>query len=746
MKGLLTTIIYGILTCFPQVFSTCPVRCNCKGTVLECSQTIPNYLPDNITKLVARYVSFGNSFDFSDPSWHYVYYLEIIASEDSEKDDLRQLQHGEFANLRKLRHLKLTCNCLNDINQFAFAGLDQLKVLDLSNNGRLGIPSVVNGIKGSGILPVLTELYLSNISSFRTDPIVLDKSFCEAIEHKSLNVLDISNNEHNHIFFSFEASSFVFQSIQKLNMSNDRHLAAQLSLKSFTGLKILDVSYASNRFTAGRCLFASSYIGYPDLRLPSNLTELYAKKVSVLSLNINGFSNSTHLCMPECGTDIPYCFYGPSDSLTKFVFSDNSLQYLEPSMLHVFRNLRYLDFSKNILGDAMARGNYSTSCFDILINLKVLILSENGITSLQYDTFRGSKLLRILNLSKNRLKTVMFETAYLISLEVIDISSNEISFLDAAAIQRLNSLTEVADYNHQTSEAITEYVPLSDDAPITFDSAETGQGGRYNITQVVTQIHSTNIIMTDNPFECSCHTVQFLKWLLALNQSYLCHFKSVIRPIDDSAVESAQFLCIEMTVIVVSSIAAFLATTLLSLAIVKTIHKRRRMRQKRQVRNGIEMYGKIEAIPVFLSFCSEDEDTVMDEIFLFLDEGLREILHTDKRCVSVGGMDFRPGIPLVDEIIRCIDAASVVVFFVTNNFCKKMWCRSEAFIAHNENKPSILMLWENVDVKRMPKHMYRHFQLHTRVHWREKDGARVMFPDWKVLCETIVRLFGKEQI
>ena len=53
MNGLLTTIIYGTLVIFPKVFSTCPTRCNCKGTVLECSQTIPNFLPDNITKFVA---------------------------------------------------------------------------------------------------------------------------------------------------------------------------------------------------------------------------------------------------------------------------------------------------------------------------------------------------------------------------------------------------------------------------------------------------------------------------------------------------------------------------------------------------------------------------------------------------------------------------------------------------------------------------------------------------------------------
>ena len=557
-------------------------------------------------------------------------------------------------------------------------------------------------------------------------------------------MLDISNN--GDIFKDFDTSEFVFQSMEKLNMSYNRRLAAQLNLGPFIGLKILDVSNLLNRFTAGNCVFATSYIYIPDLRLPSNLTELYAKKLSVVPVNISGFSNSTHVCMPKCDTDIPFCIYGPIDWFTKFVFSNNFLQYFEPSMLHVLRNLNYLDFSKNILGDALAWGNFSTSCFDILIHLKVLILSENGITSLPYDTFRGSKLLRILNLSKNWLKTIMFETAYLVSLEELDISNNDISFLDATAIERLNYLIEVADNTPPTSDIVIEYATFSDEAPNTSIKAASTQAGLHVITQVITQIHSTNIIMTGNPFECSCPTVQFLKWLLTLNRSYSCHFKSVIRPIDDSVVESAQFLCIEKTVIVVSSIVAFLVTTLLSLAIVKTVHKRRRMRQKRQVRNGIEMYGQIEAIPVFLSFCSEDEDTVMDEIFPYLDEGLKEILKTDKRCVSVGGMDFHPGVPLADEIVRCIDAASVVVFFLTNYFCKKMLCRSEAFIAHNENKPTILMLWENVDVNSMPKHMYRHFQLHTRVHWRERDGTRVMFPDWKVLCETIVRLFGKEQI
>ena len=100
---------------------------------MECSQTTPVQLP-----VIARNAVFDDRFDFSDASWQYVSHLGIIASEDSEmKAGLRQLQRNEFVKLSKLEHLKLRCNCLDDITEFAFAGLDELKVLDLSNKGRL---------------------------------------------------------------------------------------------------------------------------------------------------------------------------------------------------------------------------------------------------------------------------------------------------------------------------------------------------------------------------------------------------------------------------------------------------------------------------------------------------------------------------------------------------------------------------------------------------------------------------------
>ena len=149
------------------------------------------------------------------------------------------------------------------------------------------------------------------------------------------------------------------------------------------------------------------------------------------------------------------------------------------------------------------------------------------------------------------------------------------------------------------------------------------------------------------------------------------------------------------------------------------------------------------AVCLLFSFCSEDEEVVLEEIYPKLNEGLKKILDAESRCVAIGGIDFRPGFPLANEIIRCIEGSSVVVFFVTNAFCRKAWCRNEALVAHSDNKPTVLMLWEKVDVKLMPKHLYKHYLLYTRVHWVQEQGQRIMKPDWNELCEAIVRLIGE---
>ena len=66
----------------------------------------------------------------------------------------------------------------------------------------------------------------------------------------------------------------------------------------------------------------------------------------------------------------------------------------------------------------------------------------------------------------------------------------------------------------------------------------------------------------------------------------------------------------------------------------------------------------------FSSFCNEDGNIVMEDIVPKLEEGLEKLLNTDSRCVTTGYTDFRPGMSLANEIIRCIEESSVVIFFL----------------------------------------------------------------------------------
>ena len=70
-----------------------------------------------------------------------------------------------------------------------------------------------------------------------------------------------------------------------------------------------------------------------------------------------------------------------------------------------------------------------------------------------------------------------------------------------------------------------------------------------------------------------------------------------------------------------------------------------------------------------------------------------------------------------------------------------MWCRNESLIAYYENKPTILMIGEELDLRLMPKYLYHQYQHNARVHWVTEKGQRVMKPEWDKLCESVVSLF-----
>ena len=722
--------------------TVCPRNCKCDHSSINCYGVIPGFIPPLITEVIVYDLPFENWFNFSDPSWINVTHLSIKSAQpiyQNSRTVYRILHENEFLDLKNLEYLQLTCNCLKEIHKSAFRGLDKLKVLNLSNNADMSVGSVAQGLGGDGILPNLTELYLSNtvpvlgidLHSAKPTYTMMEsaKAFVNAVKNKPLKVLDISNSKN--AWFSWEYDLHrSLPLLEKLNISNtsitdhafsnttinNTFALHKLSSRIFTGkakmlLKSIDVSYPSWEFPMNLLISRFRLNMFIYHLTPFNLTEVYAKKILDYPVKVYGMSGSEGLCLsflPKENGGKQVCIEAGVNFLDKLVISENSVTYFEPNIWQGFDVLRYLDVSKNNLGYAFSGEGYAWSILEKLKNLEFFIVSANNITYIPEDTFRSSKTLKVLDLAMNKLEGITFRTDYLHSLIKLDISCNKIIFLDGISLDRLKYLQTLPHLNCS-----------SDDRDAQID-------------------------LKGNPFVCSCNNTQFLYWLTTSSETYTCRYMSEDKRIDISFIQSFEYLCKVEIVIVVFSLFSLVCFILVSILTYILIKKKRRFLQRKKTNTGIDMYSarldkKIP--PVFLSFCTEDEDTVMDEIFPNLDAGLKKLLRTDCRCVATDGTDFRPGFSIADEIIRCIEASYVVIFFVTNAFCETLWCKDEAFVAYRENKPIILMLWEKVNTKTMPKHLYKHYKEYARVHWMQEDGQRVMKPGWSELCEAIVRLF-----
>ena len=631
-----------------------------------------------------------------------------------------------------------------EIQQNAFRGLTNLTILDLSDNTDMSADSLVQGLSGDDILPNLKELYLSNIppvlgiilEGLGYDEDLVNKTghdFLEAVKIKPLGVLDISRSKNDWFYWEY----FIYMALPHLKLLNvsststtdtfysNVTLRNTLSLHVLAfirnvdmHLKTIDISYPSLEFPMTLLTNRMRLNTYVLHLAPFNLTEVYAKGILGYPSKVYGVTNASMICIAFVHVikEKEVCLGTKRIRyLDKLVISENSVTYFEPRFWDYFHALRHLDIARNNIGYAFTKEGYAKSILGKLESLEVFIASENNITYLPAETFQNNKYLKVLDLAMNKLKSITFKTDYLLSLVKLDLSHNNIMTLDRTHIERLRCLQMTSN-----------------------------QSNRSNWTLRNT---SLQITLKGNPFICTCTTTHFLYWLAALNESNTCVFNSEQKTIDMYLLRQIEYHCKETVVITVFSIFGFVTSLLLSVMIYLTIREVQKLQRRKGIYMGIELYrinrDERQTPPVFLSFCTEDDEIAMDAIYPHLDTNLKNILNTDARCVATGGTDFRPGYSLTDEIIRCVEASSVVIFFVTNAFCETLWCKNETLVAHYDKKPIILMLWEKVDPRLMPHQLYKHYKEYVRVHWIYENGERVMKPGWQELCESIVMLFRK---
>ena len=327
--------------------------------------------------------------------------------------------------------------------------------------------------------------------------------------------------------------------------------------------------------------------------------------------------------------------------------------------MNPFQNLHYLDLSKNKLGIAISYDHYAESIFSKLKEIQVLILSYNGISYLPADSFKGCSSLQVLDLSHNNLSTLSFKTDYLQSLLTLDLSFNNISYVNFSSLNALNK-----------SSGENPSLQSTKDAAAIQDNAR------------------PDIKLKGNNFSCSCELLQLLKRLEMLNETNMCSLGDIV-VVTNLVIRKTEYLCKVSVVQVFTS----LGVTEVILIVVTACCIRKelmKMKLKRKLRKAVEHYktNSHMKFAAFLSMCGLDTDFVIDNIYAELDTALKKQVNTTSRCVSVGDLDFRPGLSVGNEIIRCVEESFTVLFVKSNKFCNSEWCKNEMLAAYAAGKPT----------------------------------------------------------
>ena len=647
--------------------------------------------------------------------------LNMMGDANQTKNYFRRiLQPYELQQLTKLAFLQIKCTAkcyLATVNN-CFYGLKNVKVLDFSNTLFSSIYDLITRTYGYDTLPQLSELYLANLTFPDGLTHLIDISHIyNAMIYKPLRFLDVSSNN------LYPSSIRIIRKLPYLetfNISKTGRAVFKLTVANgFTNLQVLDASYPYFPSSQIDCKADSIYSWFcnnkdqSNFYLPNHLRELYVKNLFKSTIQLRGTLNTNGLCIKNTFFDqkVNICIGGNFGHLQKLVISENSITYIQSSLVYPFKRLRYLDIARNKLGQALSNESYANSLFNALRHIDVLIMSNNNITGIPNNIFNNYYNLRILDLSHNQLRNTDFGLQYLTSLEYVDLRFNNIISIDASSCNTLKTL------EFRKNETI-----------------------KSNITQRKAEM---KINFQNNPFSCSCDNVCFLEYLSELNETNMCLFNDKLVIINDVNIRKAKLTCYENIVIIVFSLLAMSTIILIAITVFFAIKEHRNVKLKRLKETGIEMYGKLcKKHVVFLSFSGEDTEFVMTKVYPKLESGLKRILNTGSQCVATGGTSFKPGYSISDEIVRCIEDSSVVIFFLSDTFIQKPWCRSEVHKAFCDEKPIILMMSGKINTALMPTALHKHYETFTRVHWTMEHGEPVMRPDWDHLCETIVGLIG----
>ncbi|KAL3848114.1 hypothetical protein ACJMK2_018993 [Sinanodonta woodiana] len=679
----------------------------------------------------------------------------------SNKCNMYTVYNNTFAHLHSITVLDISRCYIHVIEPGALIPLRQLQYLDISNNVALSLDGLRNASYGltNGPISVLKanklypnfhlsvqlnnehleflkqthikELYLNE------NQIELIDSNCDNVCPKSMVKLSVIDNKFTFGYYIFQAYTCKSLKIFLGGYQHTSHIPYKQTteteherrpIEEFT--LITDFESCMHDSNTTICIDKNDkhireFLSYRNISGDLRSTE-YSKSVPSVMQNIllpegntkEENTNSTHVSEKTTDFSDTGISFNVPPKLEEFHFQFADLRYEIPKINFLNSSVKFINVSGNSLYKL-------TGPLVGLEKLETLDISDNLCSNVSDQFFENLKNLKSLFLGDNLLGLVLMKDSEgkifgnLSELSTLVLSNNQITSLPVQLFSGLHSLEHLdirwnylQTLNVNINRMKITYLNINRNLLTALP-----HNVRMQLTQQV-KFNNVTIDLRDNPFECDCSSLKFMKWVYDEKsqikfiglENYTCNVNENDHSfiVLGNLVRGFEKRCANYTVaiwILSTSMILFVAVLIAGMM----YRYRWKLRYlyymtKRRYRGYNGLY-------------ENDRDNYQFDAFLsYADNNLRFVKFTLLPKVETEGVhlcihhrDFLPGEEIAANIANAIHRSRKTVVLLDDDFLSSYWCmyelnmaRMESVYSRNGENILIVVLKEAVDRSKLP--------------------------------------------
>ncbi|OWF47667.1 slit homolog 2 protein-like [Mizuhopecten yessoensis] len=424
-----------------------------------------------------------------------------VVTLDLHANSIVTLSSISTASLQSITFLDLSQNKISRIEEGAFEGLNNLEVLNLTRN-QLTVNLSLNVFRGSSKLLDL-DLSHNNLTSvdFMFSNNTLDMVKTLRLDHNPIDtVSDMTNKAFNKSSPALETLVISFcriRNISKYAFKGFRKLSTiDMSNNLVQEIEPLETKVGTQFNLRGNpllCTCVMKWLADPYVIVDGNTLHTHDYNVGTCEVYPKGYNVSLRqvakddfLCRTETGCDSNCdCFSWDRNGPVVTLACTEGLENIPSDIPHSAVDL-YLDGNKFSTLSATVGGATALQVENLYLNI-------SGIREIAVNVFTNLKLLKVLDLSNNRLSDILPLTfQYQNVLQHLNLSSNFLAALVHNTFKGLNALRSL-DLTKNEFQVI--------------DAISTTELSRFQ--------NAFYVLLGKNPYRCTCANSNFRQWLNA---------------------------------------------------------------------------------------------------------------------------------------------------------------------------------------------------------------------------------------